>query len=164
MTYDILGSIYMSHAKVLKTGAYSAHQCGAGIIREAPIHRPSGSCSHATVPGFRKTGLPISSRSAKSKPGIADSGAQGGLHGQTPLKFGSPSQAAGQLNRAIFKRPGDAGARSLSPKREAWLSGILEGESRCCTILIGWPLASSLKSMSFWFQRRLGLVVKIRPV
>ena len=154
----------MSNDKIFKTGANRAHQCGARPIQKTVLHRRDCSCSDTAVWSFRAAGLPVFTGSREGQRDFACSGAEGGLHGQTPCEPGGSLQTTGQVNGGIFKCSGDTGPGRLSQKRGAWLSGIVGSEFRCCTTLIGWPLENYLKSISFWFQRGRCLLMETRNI
>jgi len=154
----------MSNGKIIETGTHRTYQCSAGPIQKASLHRPDCSCSDAAVWSLGAAGLSIFGGSREGERGFAGSGTEGGLHGQTSLKFSSSSQGDGEFNRGVSECHGHTGIGGLSRQRKAWLSGIVEGKFRCCTTLIGWPLENCLKSISFWFQRGPGFLIKIQPV
>ena len=129
----------MTDGEVFGCQSRATHQWGIAVIKEALYPRRSCCGAGEAPPYFAKTGASVCGGGIEKERGLADSGAQDSVHGETTRQLGAPLERVGEIDGGIFERHGNASSGGISKKREAWLRGRAESRSSYFTTRIDWP-------------------------
>lgn len=154
----------MTYEQVSKFRISRTYQYGDRFIEEKLLSRQGRIGSQRAIWSFPAAGIPIYSRSPENKTQAANSGEKRGIYRQAPHEPDFSCQAAFESHRGIIKHYCYTSSQGISQKTGAWVRGVVKGNCRCFTVLIGWPIARFHKSIGCWFLRRCGLAVGTRQI